>query len=352
MIQHNNPSNVLLTLFLILATSVTYAKTTQWASGIVGNWDEPTFWSNGLPSTGDSAIISGIGSVVTIPSGVFVHVEYVKVETVATLIIENGALLEIYNQGPYGIYIDLATQLVNRGLLSIEYATATGIYVEAHSSVVNEGTITIDSCFTGLEIINNSSLDNTGEIFVQNSTIGLVTLDQSTVQNDHLIDFERCTYTIENRHECYFENNDSISIKKGLTRGLTNSAEVVNNGSISILDMDDLAKYAILNDSISCCDTFYLGKITNNGVIEILESKSDGLFCRSSSRFFNFGKMDISDCNGKGVILEPLARLRVSNGGELTVRSIDDPMDIQEDADFEVESGGLLDIADFISPDN
>lgn len=352
MIQHNNPSNVLLTFFLIMTTSVTYAKTTKWTQGAVGYWDVPTFWSNGLPSTGDSAIISGIGSEAIIPNGVFVHVGYVEVENEATIAIDNGALLEIYNKETHGIYIDGAGRLINRGLLSIEYAGSSGIRAVSHSTVENEGTIAVDSCSTGFSIGDNSSLTNVGEIFVVNSYYGILSLGTSTIQNDSLMDFERCHVSIENRHESYFENADSISIKKGLLKGLTGFGEVVNNGSISILEMDDLAEYAVLNDSFTCCDTFYLGKITNNGLIEILDSDCDGLLCRPSSRFFNFGKMDISECDGKGVILEPLARLRVSDGGELTVRSIDDPMEVQEEADLEVESGGLLDIAHFISPDH
>lgn len=343
MIKSSMQIQLILILLISLFTLDLLAKTTTWVGG-AGDWDVAASWSDGLPNAFDSAIISGSGSDVVIPGGTFVHIAYVNINNGAMLTIENGGLLEIYNSVTYGIYVQGQGSVVtNRGLLSVSKSGSRGVHVVSNAKVVNEGVITVDSSSYGISLLTEASMENSGEIFIENGFWGIIVVDDSTVENDGLIDVSKCAYSIDIRHVCYFENRDTISIKDGTSIGLVSFGELVNAGSISIQNMEDQADYAMLNDSFGCCDTFYIGKITNSGLIEITNSDSDGLVCKPSTTFFNFGEMHITNCSEMGIVLETLARLRVEIGGELTVSSIGDPLVVEDECDFVVRLGGVFD---------
>lgn len=331
---------LLFVVSLLLITEVS-AKTTTWQGG-AGNWSVSASWSDGLPALGDSAIISGVGSDVIFPNGLIATIEYLEVKSGATLLIESGSILAIKNDITYGLYLNDGTVTV-QGLLSIPKSDLRGIHAISASTVINEGKIVIDSTYYGISLSQASSLENTGDIIIENSSWGIIAISESTVENDGLIDITKCAYSIDIRHVCYFENRDSVCVRDGSIMGLKSYGEVVNNGYMSIANMDGPGDYAILNDSFGCCDTAYIGTMTNNGMIEITNSEGDGLVCQPSTTFFNFGEMYISDCAQRGILLEPLARLRVEDGGMLTVSSSDAPLDVGDESNFVVRLGGTFD---------
>ena len=331
---------LLLVVSLFLMTEVS-AKTTTWQGG-AGNWSVAASWSNGLPASGDSAIISGAGSDVIFPNGFIVTIGYLEINNGATLVIENGSILAINTDVAYGLHLDDG-QITVQGLLSIPNSGSRGIHGIHASSVINQGIISIDTTDYGISLSQASTLDNSGDIVVKNASYGLIAISESRIENDGLIDITKCAYSIDIRHVCYFENRDSVCVRDGSIVGLKSYGEVVNNGYMSIANMDGPGDYAILNDSFGCCDTAYIGTMTNNGMIEITNSDGDGLVCEPSTTFFNFGEMYISDCAQRGIFLEPLARLRVEDGGILTVSSSDAPLDVGDESNFVVRSGGTFD---------
>ncbi len=332
---------LLITISVCIVFEVT-AKTTSWLGG-AGSWSVSTSWSDGLPALGDSAIISGVGSDVILPTTFIVTVEYLEIHDGATLVIESGALLAVKSDVTEGIWLDDGGTITVQGLLSIPKSGSHGIFSDGNSNIINEGTISIDSTTYGIFLTVESSLQNSGDIFVENSSYGLVAIAESTVENDGLIDISRCSYSLDFRHVCYFENRDSVCIRNGLIIGLTSFGEVVNNGSISMINMENPGFYAIQNDSFSCCDTIYIGTMTNNGTIEITNCDGDGLVCQPSTTFFNFGEIHITNCDERGIMLEPLAQLRVEDGGILTVSSLEEPLEIGDGSNFVVRLGGTFD---------
>lgn len=332
----------LLIFLIVTGISGISAKTTSWLGG-AGSWALSTSWSHGLPASGDSVIISGAGSDVIFPNGLITTIEYLEVKSGATLVIESGSILAINSEITYGLYLNDGTVTV-QGLLSIPKSYLRGIQAISASKVINEGKIVIDSTYYGISLLQASSLENTGDIVIENSSWGIIAISESIVENDGLIDISKCEYSIDIRHVCYFENRDSVCIHDGSIMGLKSYGEVVNNGSISIINMEDPGGFpAILNDSFGCCDTFYIGTITNNGLIEVKDCEGDGLVCEPSTTFLNFGEMYISDCAQRGILLESLARLRVEDGGILTVSSSDAPLDVGEESEFVVRLGGTFD---------
>lgn len=335
------PFHLLVIMVIALFVSDLSGKTTTWIGG-AGNWSVSTNWSDGLPALGDTAIISGVGSDVIFPNGLIVTIEYLEVKSGATLVIESSSILAIKNDITYGLYLNDGTVTV-QGLLSIPKSDLRGIQAISASTVINEGKIVIDSTYYGISLSQASSLENTGDIVIENSSWGIIAISESMIENDGLIDITKCAYSIDIRHVCYFENRDTVCIRDGSVMGLKSYGEVVNNGFISIVNMEDPGDYAILNDSFGCCDTVYIGTMTNNGMIEIRDSEGDGLVCEPSTTFFNFGEMQISDCAERGILLKPLARLRIEDGGTLTVSSSDAPLDVGDESDFVVRLGGVFD---------
>lgn len=332
---------LILVVSLSLLTEVS-AKTTTWLGG-AGSWSLSSSWSDGLPGSGDSVSITGVGSDVIFPNGLIVTIEYLEIKSGASLVIESGSILAINGSITFGVFLNDGT-LTIQGLLSIPKSGTRSIEAVSASTVINEGKIAIDSTNYGIVLSQASSLDNSGEIGIKNASYGLLTISESRIENDGLIDITKCAYSIDIRHVCYFENRDSVCVRDGSIMGLKSYGEVVNNGSISIINMEDPGGFpAILNDSFGCCDTFYIGTITNNGLIEVNDCDGHGLVCEPSTTFFNFGEMYISDCAQRGIWLEPLARLRVEDGGILTVSSSDPPLDVGDESEFVVRLGGTFD---------
>lgn len=325
-------------LFLVLQLN---AKTTTWLGG-GGTWDVPTAWSDGLPLPGDSAIISGVGSNVVILSGTIVHLAYLKIADEATLLIENAALLEVYNTVTNGLIIRDGSTLTNRGSISIPRSGNRGIHMVS-GTLINEDYISVDSSSTALSMQVLSMLENNGEIYLKNGFFGLFIITESSVENNGFIDVSQCTQSLDVRHECFLENQNIISVSEGTSTGFYIYGEVVNNGSIFISDMLGQSSIAMQSDSFSCCDTFYIGRITNNGLIDIDDVGGDGVHCAASTTFFNLGAIRVTDCSGKGILLRSLARFRVDSGGELVVTASSDPITIEQECDFIVEIGGIVD---------
>ena len=84
MIKSSMPFHFPLILLISHFMSDVSVKTTTWIGG-GGTWEVPTACSDGLPSPGDSAIISGWGSNVVMLSGTTVHLAYLKITDEATL---------------------------------------------------------------------------------------------------------------------------------------------------------------------------------------------------------------------------------------------------------------------------
>jgi len=160
--------NLLFVLFCAISFSMLNAQSTFW-TGTTGNWDDPSNWSNGVPTAGVKANIYGASFNVTIPAGVQATTSRVALTSGATLTVADGACLTIENSPDVGLLLDEGpSTVINHGIINVfdsNHPSEHAIEIKV-SNFTNSatGTINIDNAAnTGIRVAS-STLENDGHI--------------------------------------------------------------------------------------------------------------------------------------------------------------------------------------------
>ena len=326
------------------------AQTKYWRGG-TGDWSNSTLWSLTLgggscfcvPTVSDNVHINpmsgGADEIVTIPNGYVAQAKSVNMFANTTLIVGTtgaGGTAQLLVEDPLLEGVDVWGKLEVRGILAIKDAPEEGIIVRApgeldlkagglidirtndaatghgirnlgyivtrRNMVKGPGTINIyDISGNGIYADATSIIDHNGSLLIEKT---------NTQNDDGIFNTVGAVFTNKVNGKIVIRNINNLQ-----SEGIDNRHTFLNDGEITIIDVESSAG---ISSALHATAIF-----TNNGMININQMGSHGLWVHSDGQLNNSGTIDIDNIFGNnhhGIFNQ--ARVDNQTGGSINITDI------------------------------
>lgn len=331
----------------LFALTQSFASKTTW-TGPGNNWSTPTNWDNGVPTSLDSAVITGGTSAsninVLISSPVLAL--HVTVDDHCILSVLNSASLTIVDAPQDAITINEKGSYFNYGTTNVELPGVNGIRV--FGKWENYGLCNINNTNQGIIFMNDALGINDGELKVITSNFGMNNKinSQFTNTNTGKITVDGCDTSLNN--EGTFTNNGDIFIYNTITFGLYNTGLFINNDYFLIFELgiNSQLSTGIYNQTLTNATAIHVGSFRNNGYIDISEVTGTAIKNTNYTTFLNNSSMIIYTVIKDGIVNMPLSTFTMSADSELDMFLIYGcPLDTQLGSVFDIAQGAYLNLS-------
>ncbi len=327
------------TIVLMLCTFLTYAQTTQWIGPAGGDWSTAANWTNGIPASGNDALITG-GSDIAINNPLIIDYSVTNfsgniavnadvfnignfVNSGGNMSLSNGALflnsgsVSFTNDGPFtndGTFLNYGTfQQNGNGVFNnnptgqfINYGNITNVgNFNNNGTVENFGTLTNASTFVNNALTRNcgsfintfvSTLDNNANATFHNKAGAQLFIDKDFNNAGTLDDDGSTTLNASG----VVNNTGTININ-----GLFQVSTVFNNDGIVNVDGSYKSNFGTTNNNSTWNNTGRtenLGTFNNNAGSILTNTGS--LINASCANFFQRSNRTINSMTNDGVLYQ------------------------------------------------
>ncbi|MBM6876230.1 hypothetical protein [Fusobacterium mortiferum] len=252
---------------------------------------------------------------------------------------------------------DEGTTVTNNKIIKLA-GKAVGIEVDRKASGVNNGSISLisknEENYGWTEVVgmsaDNSKITNNGTIDILNGGIGMQGINNSSLVNNGTINIDG-----ENSIGMYAgSNSTAINAEEGVINvgslaqaGMVadgENAEVINYGTINILQRDDLTDENKENFALQAKNN---GKIENHGTINIegdlnLATGKNSSYVIGTTKDGEYGKISAKTAKLDGNVVVSTQITKSGFKNEYTLQNVVDAEDITLGDNFEFNSDSLL----------
>ena len=309
-----------------------YASPAQaWTGAVDTDWSKTGNWSAGqVPGSGDLVVIPPTANDPII-SGDQGTVECITIHSGATLTVDVGGKIRVFDAVIDGILVD-GGNLINNGSIVIEYAYEDGLDLESAGSCTNNGSIQIKhSGDDGLDIDDEpflgAMMDNSGTLYISDSYFTGIDIEEGASMTNFAGGIIQISTTEdESLHldgdGSSFDNYGQITINNGQREGIEVDANTTftnhSKGRIFIINtgVESGEDDAIDND----------GDFVNDGTITINGDGTSDIGIKTDTYFENNGHVFIRNVRNEAVYNEGTFEnnllLHIGTGGANSIASL------------------------------
>ena len=269
-------------LFLCLITSPLFSQTT-WIGPVGGDWANAANWNNGLPATGNDALIGG-GNSVVISAALSTNFGVQNYGTITVNAALKIASNSFDNSGTmnFGIAGSLVNQASFKNFGTSSFSVPATFLNDTGANFQNSGSFTLPTTLT-----NKGQITNNGTIDATNGAI----LSSGSFDNNQT--FTTKTLTVQ-AGSSYTNNFGSTLNITGAGSSLDASGSLTNNGILNNVGdfqiKNNVINNGTINNNAGGSLTIVAGaQLNNNGtVLNKATLTNNGTFTNSNN-FFNEG---------------------------------------------------------------